>query len=55
MTGTLSRTTEWIEPAVGECERSKELGLGEKYVSSSISSPVLWCKTGTRNVDKIVN
>ena len=33
------RTTEWIEPAVGECERSMEfkLGLGEEYVSIYIS------------------
>ena len=31
------RTTEQIEPAIGECERSKELGLGEEHFSSSIS------------------
>ena len=30
MTGTLSRTTEWIEPTVGECERSKELVWAKK-------------------------
>ena len=31
------RTTEWIEPAIGESEIYKELGLGKEYVSTGSS------------------
>lgn len=47
-------STEWIEPTVGWCERSKELSLGEENVFSSISGPVLWRNTTWRNEDKIL-